>query len=56
MQKALCNATAEQDKAEHTHICNMEHGHKGKAHFCRCGAIFVSVKKSELEKPLEKVQ
>lgn len=54
MQKALCNATADANK--HTHICKQDHGHKGRTHMCRCGAIFIMVKKAELDKPLEKVQ
>lgn len=54
MQKALCNATAE--ATGHTHICNMDAGHKGKMHLCRCGTMFIRVKKAELDKPLKKAQ
>lgn len=63
MQTALCNATAEGENG-HIHICTLEHTHKGKlkegiAHLCKCGAIFASVKKSDIEragKTLQKTQ
>lgn len=58
MQRALCNATAEGED-DHTHICNLDHAHKGQAHYCRCGTFFLIVKDSDLPASgtdLEKVQ
>jgi hypothetical protein len=73
MQTALCNATAEGEHG-HIHICTLEHGHKSRwkavivngkeqsqpaAHYCKCGAFFASVKKSDIEragKTLQKTQ
>jgi hypothetical protein len=56
MQRALCNASADEEDCGHLHICACEAGHKGVTHICKCGAIFMTVKVSELNKPLQKVQ
>lgn len=54
MQLALCNATAEDEDADHMHICNLDHGHKGKSHACKCGTFFLSIKQSEIDRELKK--
>jgi len=58
MQRALCNATAEGEKG-HMHICSLEHTGKdthGKVHLCRCGTLFASVKKSDIERAGQKLE
>ena len=56
MLKALCNVSADEEDCGHLHTCANEKGHPGVTHICKCGTFFISVKNSDLEKPLEKVQ